>query len=66
MTEHEWEVRMQTAKLLLDNLNSKAGNFYDQEVAHCEADKILLAAVTEEVREAFYACEERHGGFWYA
>lgn len=66
MTQHEWEMRMQTAVLMLNALSAKAGEWNDQEMAHVEADKILLAAVSPEVAEAYAACEDRHGGFWYA
>jgi hypothetical protein len=38
----------------------------DQEAAHDEADKILLAAVPPSVRAAYQDLVERSGGFWYA
>lgn len=62
MTEHEWEVRMQTAVMLLDSINIQG----DEEVAHSVADGILLSAVSPEVKEAWNRVVERCGPFWYA
>lgn len=38
----------------------------DPEIAHWEADKILLAVVTPEIREAYERVIERAGAWWYA
>lgn len=40
---------------------------HDVEVAHREADDVLLAYVPQEVREAYELVRESTGrGFWYA
>jgi hypothetical protein len=38
---------------------------YDQEIAHGDADEILLKFVPKSVADAFERCRERVG-FWYA
>lgn len=45
---------------MLDKLNS------DPETAHYAADEIVLAVVSQEVKDAYERAVERAGGWWYA
>lgn len=38
----------------------------DEEEAHIEADAVLLAAASPDVREAYEAVKVAAGGWWYA